>query len=511
MPARGGFLAVLCCTVVGCAALPAVPPVAPPPPSSAAVGGTQIVAIAAPAAAHPTLFDFLGITPVCGVVQQEVKHKLAFFGTYFPFLEPKPPLLPLTDPANLASPIPAVAAAAEIKAQQDAAPQKIKALKYLATIGCGGCYPGVEEAILAALDDCTEEVRFAAVNAVLATAGSPCVHCNNKACCSPAIRKRLLEIVNEACPCPVEPSARVRRVARLALSACGAPSPIDPVPVVPTEVIPDELVPGTIPPGEFIPPPPPPPAMATPETEQWSDATPVRRRSKLGGEPRIADNQSLESKSSTATGEIVAVSHEESHQDQEADLETLHAYYLANQDRYRTASRVRWEEIRLEISQVASTADAYAVMSYVRDRALGRRSIAPASYRPSMLAVKRHDWTTREQVLPETVGTAVFSQPVGVVSPILRANATLVLVRVLEVEKPRQRLFEETIEEVHRDWAAETTADRKAGSSTSPQVMEGEGVPSRATSNGPLEGATRDATAVNPFAIQEEKVQESGN
>ena len=83
-------------------------------------------------------------------------------GMRFPGLEAKPPLLAITDPANMTedSP-PAVKAAAEIKAQEDQAAQKIKALRYLATIGCGGCYPDVEDAFLAALDDCTEEVKEA--------------------------------------------------------------------------------------------------------------------------------------------------------------------------------------------------------------------------------------------------------------------------------------------------------------------------------------------------------------
>jgi hypothetical protein len=66
---------------------------------------------------------------------------------------------PLADPANLNSDNPAIKAAAEIKTEEDLAPQKIKAIRYLSTIACG-CYPQVRPALLAALDDCTEEVRY---------------------------------------------------------------------------------------------------------------------------------------------------------------------------------------------------------------------------------------------------------------------------------------------------------------------------------------------------------------
>ncbi|MDZ4817352.1 MAG: hypothetical protein SGJ20_00090, partial [Planctomycetota bacterium] len=66
---------------------------------------------------------------------------LSRLGSRFPGLEPKPALLPISDPANLESPNPAVATAAGVKADEDAAAQKVKAIRYLATIGCGGCYP----------------------------------------------------------------------------------------------------------------------------------------------------------------------------------------------------------------------------------------------------------------------------------------------------------------------------------------------------------------------------------
>jgi len=56
------------------------------------------------------------------------------------------PLKRIADPANLDSPNPAIKKAAEVKADQDLAPQKIKAIKYLATVGCD-CYPGVKDAL----------------------------------------------------------------------------------------------------------------------------------------------------------------------------------------------------------------------------------------------------------------------------------------------------------------------------------------------------------------------------
>ncbi|MDZ4820138.1 MAG: peptidylprolyl isomerase, partial [Planctomycetota bacterium] len=88
---------------------------------------------------------------------------------------------------------------------------------------CGGCYPDIEAALLAALDDCTEEVRWEAAKAFRTAAGSPCEHCKSKSCCGPKVQKRLRAVVEDKDDkgCFVEPSARVRRMARLALAQCG--------------------------------------------------------------------------------------------------------------------------------------------------------------------------------------------------------------------------------------------------------------------------------------------------
>jgi hypothetical protein len=149
-----------------------------------------------------------------------------------PGLEPKPPLLGIADPANLESEVPAIKAAAEIKQQEDMAAQKIKGIKYLAGIGCG-CYNkdgSITDALLAALDDCTEKVRFETVKAIGEVAkDEACENCKLKACCSETIVKRLAELAYEkgdAC-CWLEPSERVREAAMEAMNSCCPGGPLD--------------------------------------------------------------------------------------------------------------------------------------------------------------------------------------------------------------------------------------------------------------------------------------------
>ena len=218
MRVRKGIVAAMLAAQLVCAGCNLL---APPPAALPAVAAPAVApAAAAPAAAAAPHTGFL-TQAFCGlrVLIGRIRARL---GMRFPGLEGKPPVTAITDPANAESPTPAVKTAAEVKADEDAAPQKIKALRYLATIGCTECYPDIEKAMLAALDDCTESVRYEAVKAIRKTAGDPCQACQATRCCRPDILKRLREVaydMRDDC-CYKEPSARIRRLARLVLCEC---------------------------------------------------------------------------------------------------------------------------------------------------------------------------------------------------------------------------------------------------------------------------------------------------
>jgi hypothetical protein len=222
--------------VAGCATVPPEPALPPTSPTdllrAATAGDTTAVAITAPTSAHPTLPEFLGIPQCCAAMQRCCSLTASQVAFCFPglagLLDGFGPVLPLDDPANMADTAPTtVQKAAEIKAQEDQAAQKIAALRYLATIGCRGCYESVEDAFIDGLDDCTEEVRYEAAKALRDTTTNACQLCNSDACCSEKIQKKLREMAFETddAGCPKEPSDRVRRQARLALAECGPPPP----------------------------------------------------------------------------------------------------------------------------------------------------------------------------------------------------------------------------------------------------------------------------------------------
>ena len=227
---------IVCCLLsvvmlmAGCISTsPPVPKPAPAPaaPVTSANGTTVNVSTPTqPCCPHQTLWQFLGVTGgvhLLGGIIERIRNRL---GSIFPGLESTPPLVAITDPSMAASSNPAEAAAAGAKADEDAAPQKIKAIRYLATLGCAGCYPGIEDALLESLDDCTEAVRYEAAKALRELSGKPCALCKTKSCCSPKVLKKLDEVVNKMEKgCYKESSARVRREARLAMQGCGGTPP----------------------------------------------------------------------------------------------------------------------------------------------------------------------------------------------------------------------------------------------------------------------------------------------
>jgi hypothetical protein len=431
------FLASALAFVLGCAAVPpTAPPAAPALPTSASVGGTSIVAIAPPGQAccpKQTLPEFLGITALCGGVRGGVDRFRNHLGKIWPGLEAKPELLALTDPANLASPNPAVAEAAKVKAEEDAAAQKAKAIAYLATVGCSGCYPGVEKAILDALDDCTEVVRFAGVSALRSTAGEPCKNCRTSACCSQPVREKLEKLAYEqdANGCYVEPSDRVRRVARLALCSCSS-VPLKTAPTRPLEGPAEGAAASaeTAPPAES--------QLAQgeglPTEAARAPVSVLAARSQAPMAPASAVPMTAAPQAAVGTGvdpsltrPITGLSTPSATHRPVAYEEVLDAYQQQVGPKTAEPIEVAWVHWTAGREQFASPHEAAAAMMIARTQALSRQGEV------AVPQVRRfaYDWTAPEQAGSPEVARALATLPVGGVSGVIEDRRGLHLVRVV--------------------------------------------------------------------------------
>ena len=241
--------------------------------ASTAAATVAPAASAASAAAQPaTLWRFLGIPQGF----QKVRDVVANRRGNRPRMERKDPIKRIADPANLESDNPAIKAAAEIKKAEDMKLQKIKAIKYLATIGCG-CYDKdgkITEALIAATDDCTPDVREEAIKAIdEASSGECCPKCGSTSCCNEKITKRLSEIAYERddSGCPIEPNAEIRKLAKRVLCKCCPGRPLGPIEEEAPEPDPEpEPVPAPEPDPE---PEPPKPEISGESSEESSDVS----------------------------------------------------------------------------------------------------------------------------------------------------------------------------------------------------------------------------------------------
>ncbi len=203
------------------AALPTVPE-APTPPQTIEGAETAVTVNAGDPCCPPaTIWQRLGLPQFLQALRL-IGNQIINRNGNFPGLEPtSQPLKPLADESNLDSPNPSVKAAAEAKQAEDGGAQQVKALKYLGTVGCG-CDPAIKPAILSALDDCLEDVRYGAAKALKEAANLPCPKCNYKSCCDRDVMDKLAEVAygKDEYGCYLEPSARVRSAARQAFKAC---------------------------------------------------------------------------------------------------------------------------------------------------------------------------------------------------------------------------------------------------------------------------------------------------
>lgn len=185
----------------------------------------------------PTIWSFLGIPHAHYAIKTQMVNR---HGKH-PGLEPKPLIKAIADPANLESPFDVIKVAAKVKQAEDAKPQKIKAIKYLAKMGCS-CYDKDKEitkALVSAMGDCTEDVRKAAVEAIGESAMSECcATCSQRSCCNEDITAMLSKLAYEhdEMGCFVEPSAEVRQAAADALQICcpncGPPDTLEEPPMI---------------------------------------------------------------------------------------------------------------------------------------------------------------------------------------------------------------------------------------------------------------------------------------
>jgi hypothetical protein len=292
-----------------------------------------------------------------------------------------------------------------VKAEEDAAAQKAKAISYLASVGCAGCYPGIEEALLAALDDCTELVRFETAKALRSTAHMPCKNCCRSACCGPKIREKLTKLAYETDEqgCYLESSDRVRRMARLALANCTC-VPDKPGPA-------EQRLPEEGPSAEDVPAP-------SPEAAPAAAVASILHSPRSSSAPVGSGTTVAASPAQPASQAVRPVSYEEA----------LAAYSRGRGTPTQGAVECAWEIWSARPGSFASRADAVSMMTVARTQIM---SSQPGHVLPPQLVRSVRDWADPAATGSPALARAIAALPVGGVSGAIEDPSGWHVVRVL--------------------------------------------------------------------------------
>ncbi|MBN1590267.1 MAG: peptidylprolyl isomerase [Pirellulales bacterium] len=153
--------------------------------------------------------------------------------------------------------------------------------------------------------------------------------------------------------------------------------------------------------------------------------------------------------------------------DEPINPDELYAYYNAHATDYDHAARARWEELMTKFSESPSEEAAHQRLSQLGNQVIKGLPFAEVARRgsdgPTATDGGARDWTTRGSLVSEQLDQALFELPVGQLSPILRSDLGLHIVRVVEREDAHRTPFTDVQDDIRKTiqderWQEQSTA-----------------------------------------------------
>lgn len=145
----------------------------------------------------------------------------------------------------------------------------------------------------------------------------------------------------------------------------------------------------------------------------------------------------------------------------EVTHDQLLEYYREHAADFEFPTQARWEELMVRFSRFKSKTEAYRALATIGNDAYRAALAQPDRNMPAfedLARAKSHgftaskggqqDWTTQGALAAEKVDQALFTLPVGEMSPILESNTGFHIVRVLERKLAGRTPFTEVQEEI---------------------------------------------------------------
>jgi parvulin-like peptidyl-prolyl isomerase len=140
-------------------------------------------------------------------------------------------------------------------------------------------------------------------------------------------------------------------------------------------------------------------------------------------------------------------------------------YYQEHSAEYEFQAQARWEQLMISFSSQPTKAEAYAVLAQLGNEIVDGRAFAEAARAASQGSTASqggvHPWTKKGSLVSKALDTAIFTLPVGTLSPIIEDERGFHIVRVIERREAGRTPFAETQSGIRKKIIAQRTEKAK--------------------------------------------------
>lgn len=141
------------------------------------------------------------------------------------------------------------------------------------------------------------------------------------------------------------------------------------------------------------------------------------------------------------------------------------AYYREHEQSYHFPARARWEQLQVRISSVSSPQEARRKIAWMGNQIIDGASFAEVAKAHSDGYTAKEggarDWTTQGSLVSNELDRALFTLPVGELSPIIEEDNALTIVRVVERQNAGKTSFLEAQTEIKEEIRKERHNDTR--------------------------------------------------
>lgn len=150
--------------------------------------------------------------------------------------------------------------------------------------------------------------------------------------------------------------------------------------------------------------------------------------------------------------------------DDEITHDQMLAYYQEHAAEFEFEAQARWEELAVRFDRFPSKAEAYRALAEMGNEVWRGAQLADVAKAKSQGVTAdeggQYDWTTRGSLVSQAMNRALFTLPVGQLSPIIETDHSFHIIRVLERHDAGRTPFVEAQVEIKKKIRDERTKNQ---------------------------------------------------